>query len=309
MSGARPIRVAVVGSGQLARVQPGPVRAAYPDVELGAIPTPNPRDMPAGIPSFTDTREMLDAVDIDAVALCTPPQVRGDLARLAMARGKHVMLEKPPAGTVAEAGTLEGKARRHGVTIFATWHSMFSAAVVPLRDVLARRGLRAMHVAWKEDVDKWHPGATWFWRAGGLGVFDPAINAFSIVVATSPEPVFVTAAEFGVAAGAQTPERATLTLATPTRRDAIAVELDWRHRDAEEWTIRCTLADGGEAVLRRGGAFLAVDGEMVVDGHDEEYAGLYRRFSALIRTKQSDLELRPMQLAADAFMIAERNRV
>ena len=218
MSGARPIRVAVVGFGQIARVQHVPVIAADPDFELVAIATPNPRDMPAGIPSFTDTREMLDAVAIDAVALCTPPQVRGDLARIAMARGKHVMLEKPPAGTVAEAATLEPDARRHGVTIFATWHAMFSAAVAPLRRVLAERGLAGMHVAWKEDVEKWHPGATWFWRAGGMGVFDPAINAFSIVIAAAPEPVFVTAAEFVVADAAQTPERARLTLATPTRR-------------------------------------------------------------------------------------------
>ena len=303
---AAPIRIAIVGFGQISRARHVPVIAANPDFELVAITAPRPRDMPDDIPHFTDMRAMLDAVAIDAVALCTPPQVRGDLARIAMARGKHVMLEKPPAATVTEAASLEPEARRHGVTIFATWHSMFSAAVAPLRRVLAERGLAAMHVAWKEDVEKWHPGATWLWRAGGMGVFDPAINAFSIIAATCPEPVFVTAAEFTVAAGAQTPERATLALATPTRREGFSVELDWRHRDGEEWTIRCTLADGGHAVLRRGGAFLEVDGDIVVDEHDREYEGLYERFAALIRAGRSELELRPLQLAADAFMIAGR---
>ena len=240
------------------------------------------------------------------MALCTPPQIRGDLARIAVARGKHVLLEKPPAGTVAEALTLEPYARAHGVTMFAGWHSMFSAAVVPLRAALAARGLSGMRIAWKEDVEKWHPGATWCWRPGGMGVFDPAINAFSIVAAASPEPVFVTAAEFVVADGAQTPGRATLTLATPSRRDGMAAEFDWFHRDGEEWTIAWSFADGGQAVLRRGGAFLEIDGEVVVDGKDEEYKGIYERFATLIATRDSEVELRPLQLAADAFMIAGR---
>ena len=61
---------------------------------------------------------MFEAVNVDAAALCTPPQMSGDLARAAVARGKQVLLEKPPAGTVAEALTLEPYARARGVTMF-----------------------------------------------------------------------------------------------------------------------------------------------------------------------------------------------
>ena len=59
-------------------------------------------------------------------------------------------------------------------------------------------------------------------------------------------------------------------------------------------------------MLRRGGAFLEIDGHIVADGQDEEYKGLYARFRTLIATGESKVEMRPLQLAADAFMIADR---
>ena len=34
--------------------------------------------------------------DLDAVAICTPPQQHYAAAKLALAKGKHVLLEKPP---------------------------------------------------------------------------------------------------------------------------------------------------------------------------------------------------------------------
>ncbi len=301
-----PIRIGIVGFGQIARARHVPVIASDPAFELVAIATPNASEVPDGIPVFDTLSAMLDGVELDAVSLCTPPQVRGELARFAASRGKHVMLEKPPAGTVAEAASLEPHARALGVTMFATWHSMFAAAVAPLRGVLAARPIASIRIAWKEDVEKWHPGATWCWQPGGMGVFDPAINALSIVVAVSPDPVFVTAAEFVVAPDAETPHAARLRLATPGGAFPFSADLDWFHRDDEEWTIACRLLDGGEAVLRQGGQFLEVDGRVVVDGTDREYEGLYGRFAALIRANESEVELRPLQLAADAFMVAGR---
>ena len=45
---------------------------------------------------------------------------------------------------------------------------------------MRERTIRTLTVAWKEDVRIWHPGQAWIWKAGGLGVFDPGINALSI---------------------------------------------------------------------------------------------------------------------------------
>lgn len=305
---ASPIRMGIVGHGQIARVRHVPAIAGSEAFVLAGVANPVPVVTPEGVPAFPSLEAMLEGVAIDAVALCTPPQVRGPLARTAMAAGKHVLLEKPPAATVTEAVALLAEAGRRGVTVFAAWHSMFSAAVPRLREVLAARGVAGMRIVWKEDVAKWHPGAGWFWDPGGMGVFDPAINAFSIIVATMPEPLFVTGSHFEFEPGAHAPVRATLAFATPARRDGFSAELDFRWPDGEAWTIAWTLADGGTALLERGGARLAIDGTTAVDAADEEYPALYARFAELVRDGRSELETRPLLLAAEAFMIARSER-
>ncbi len=49
--------------------------------------------------------------DLDAVALCQPPQARCAAALAAIAAGRHVFLEKPPGATLAEVGLLVAAAR------------------------------------------------------------------------------------------------------------------------------------------------------------------------------------------------------
>jgi len=304
-----PIRIGIVGYGQIARVQHLPAIAADPSFTVAAIASPPPAEPPSGVPLFPDLAAMLAGAELDAVALCTPPRVRGALARQALGAGKHVLLEKSPAATATEARALLDQAAHRGVTVFAGWHSMFAAAVEPLREVLAARGAAGMRIVWKEDVAKWHPGATWFWSPGGMGVFDPAINAFSILAAVAPEPVFLTAARFELEPGGQTPVRATLRLATPSHADGFSAELDFRFPGpGEQWTIDWTLGDGGRALLAQGGAVLEIDGVRVVEARDEEYPRLYRRFAALIEAGRSEVETRPLELAAEAFMIAETRR-
>ena len=106
-------------------------------------------------------------------ALRTPPQVRFDIAKLALQRGLSVLLEKPPGISVSEVHALTELAQEHGATLFTAWHSRYACAVEPARAWLASRTLRAVRVSWKEDVRVWHPGQRWIWHAGGLGVFDP----------------------------------------------------------------------------------------------------------------------------------------
>ncbi len=51
-----------------------------------------------------------------------------------------------------------------------------------VREWCAARALtRVGYYLEKEDVRRWHPGQDWIWEAGGFGVFDPGINALSIL--------------------------------------------------------------------------------------------------------------------------------
>ena len=69
------LRIAIVGFGKIARDQHVPAIAATPGVKLAAIASRN-ASLP-DLPHFTTLEDLLrDGPPIDAVALCTPPQVQ-----------------------------------------------------------------------------------------------------------------------------------------------------------------------------------------------------------------------------------------
>src|SRR6266699_780887 len=171
-----PLRIAIVGLGKIARDQHVPAIAATEGAVLAAVASRNASL--AGVPHVATLEDLLRAgPPVDALALCTPPQVRHAQAAMALAAGKHVMLEKPPGATVAEITPLVTAARSAQRTLFATWHSRVAPAVEPTRQLLAGRKVTSVKITWKEDVRVWHPGQAWIFEPGGLGVFDPGINA------------------------------------------------------------------------------------------------------------------------------------
>jgi len=242
-------------------------------------------------------------VALDAVSLCTPPRGRFDQARMAIEAGLHVMMEKPPAATVSEAVALAELAQAKGVVLFATWHSREAAGVEPARAWLAGRRIDAVRIAWREDIRRWHPGQDWILEAGGFGVFDPGINALSIATRILPEPWRVDTATISVPAGRQGPLKATLGMLTGAV--PVSAEFDFLQTGPQTWDIEVD-TDAGTMVLSMGGSILRLPGEPPREAADTEYPGLYRRFAELVATWRSDVDLRPLQLVADAFLIAER---
>ncbi|AMA57333.1 Gfo/Idh/MocA family protein [Bradyrhizobium sp. CCGE-LA001] len=300
------LRIAIVGFGKIARDQHVGAIAATPGATLAAVASRN-ASLP-GLPHFATIEELLEkGPPIDAVSLCTPPQVRRAQAAAALAAGKHVMLEKPPGTGVAELDPLIAMAADAKRTLFATWHSRYAPAVEPARQWLAGRRIASVHISWKEDVRVWHPGQGWIWEPGGLGVFDPGINALSILTRILPRPVLVTAAELAFPANCQAPIAANLTL-TDISGLPISAEFDFRQTGPQSWDI-VVETDQGRMTLSNGGARMVIDGKVLAEAPDEEYRGLYRRFIALAATGASDVDLAPLRLVADAFLLAKRSVV
>jgi D-galactose 1-dehydrogenase len=301
---AAPIRIGIVGLGKIARDQHIPSLAADPDFRLVAAVTSS-RRVQLDVPMYATLGEMIAATPgLQAVTLCTPPQGRYALAREALDRGLHVMLEKPPGTSVGEVEELAARAREHHLALFATWHSREAPAVPQACEWLAGKAVRGGAILWKEDVRKWHPGQAWIWQAGGLGVFDPGINALSIVTKLLSRRLFVTRAVLHVPSNQQTPIAVELGLADGAGI-AIDVTLDFRQSGGEQWDIRID-TDAGQLVLRGGGAQLEIDGAPVVAAALQEYPRLYERFAALVRLCAVDVDLAPLKLVADAFLIGRR---
>jgi D-galactose 1-dehydrogenase len=301
-----PLRVAIVGFGKIARDQHVPAISATDGVELVAVADPV-ASLP-GVPHAATLAELLrGGPDIDAVAICTPPQVRQAQAAIALAAGKHVLLEKPPGATVAEITPLSAAAQAAGRTLFTAWHSRYAPAVEPTRQWLAGRQIHSVRIIWKEDVRVWHPGQAWIFELGGLGVFDPGINALSILTRLLPQPLFVTSADLAFPANRDAPIAASLAL-SDARGLKIAAEFDFRQTGPQSWDIEIE-TDGGLVSFSHGGRKLRVGDRQHVDAAKAEYPALYRRFRELAASGECDVDLAPLQLVADAFLLGRRRTV
>ncbi len=301
-----PINLAIVGVGKIVRDQHLPAVAKNGDYRL--IAAASRHGTVDGIDNFKSIDEMLAAAPaIEAVSLCMPPQYRYEAAEKALSAGKHVFLEKPPGATLSEVADLEALAAAKGLSLFASWHSRYAPAVEAAKAFLAGTTIRSMRVIWKEDVRHWHPNQEWIWQAGGLGVFDPGINALSIVTHILPRPVFITAATLEFPENRDAPIAATMTFSDAKGLD-LAAEFDWRQTGKQSWDI-VAKTDAGEMVLSEGGAKLSIDGKLVHDEPEQEYPMLYRRFAEIVKAGKSDVDLAPLRHVADAFMLGRRKFV
>ena len=301
-----PIRIAIVGVGKIARDQHMPAIEGSPAFSLAATVSPH-HPGKEGIPHVKSLDELLEnGPAIDAVALCTPPQVRYGLAVQALKRGVHVFLEKPPGATLSEVVALRDRADKVGVTLFASWHSRFAAGVAPARAWLSERKVEKVSIAWREDVRVWHPGQDWIWEPGGLGVFDPGINALSILTHILPRPVFMKSATLSIPENRAAPIAADIHF-SDTGGAPIHMDLDWRQTGPQSWDI-VVETDAGVLKLSQGGAVLTLPSG-TEHNEDLEYPGLYSRFANLIRGGRSDVDIDPFRLVADAFLRGHRQMV
>ena len=249
--------------------------------------------------------------DLQCISICTPPQAHFDAALLALRAGKHVMLEKPPAATMRQIQLLAEEAGRRGLTLFQTWHSRFAAGVDAARQWLRTRPLTSGRIMWKEDVHFWHPGQRWIWEPGGFGVFDPGINALSVLTEILPSEVCVERATLEFPAEPAGADSRPICSCAPPRAPAIDAEFDFRQKGEQSWDIELQTG-AGNLRLSRGGAGLAIDGQtmMLDEGMAGEYPRLYRALRATCaRAADPRWTWRPFQLVADAFLVGERRSV
>nr|WP_276508887.1 Gfo/Idh/MocA family oxidoreductase [Sphingomonas insulae] len=299
--------MALVGMGKIAHDQHVPAIAGNADIQLAATVSREGKGV-AGVPHFRDIADLIaSGIAIDAVSLCTPPQVRRAIAAQAIAQGWHVFLEKPPGATLAEVAQLQGAAAAAGISLFAGWHSRYAAGVEPARAFLAEAAIRSVTVTWREDIRVWHPGQAWILQAGGFGVFDPGINALSIVTRILPRPFFIADAELDFPENCDAPIAARITFGDDHGL-RIAADLDFRQEGPQSWDIAVE-TDAGTLMLHDGGGRLVMpDGTepTPVDALHGEYAGLYDRFVAVIRAGKSDVDIAPLRHVADAFLRGRR---
>ena len=113
------IRIGVIGCGKIAQVRHLPEYQANPNVELVGYYDKNPqraKDMAEkyGGVAYDSYFDLLKNPEIDAVSVCVENRSHAEIATAALYSGKHVLVEKPMAVTLAECESMVAAAENNG---------------------------------------------------------------------------------------------------------------------------------------------------------------------------------------------------
>jgi phthalate 4,5-cis-dihydrodiol dehydrogenase len=140
-SNDKPIGLGIAGLGMAGAVMVRAV-ACHPGFRLAAAAEPKDaprsalaRDFEANIHS--DIRGLCEDPTIDAVYIATPHQFHVEHASLAAAAGKHIILEKPMALTLADCDAIMAAVEKAGVRLVIGHTHAFDPAIRAMRAMIA----------------------------------------------------------------------------------------------------------------------------------------------------------------------------
>ncbi|MFI9381148.1 Gfo/Idh/MocA family protein [Kutzneria sp. NPDC052558] len=179
------LRVGLIGAGPWATTVHAPGLADHPGTRLASV-WARRRDAAAelagryGAEVADDLDRLIDQVDVVAVA--APPSVQAELALRAAQAGKHLLLEKPMAGTVEEARRLAGAVADHDLASLLMLTLRFSPEVVDWLAELGKLG------GWTGGSVQWLSGALLggkyagsLWRQDQGALMDVGPHAFDLL--------------------------------------------------------------------------------------------------------------------------------
>jgi predicted dehydrogenase len=169
--------VALVGCGAFARLYHVPALTSDPRVRLVAICEPAPDAGVRELAARTGASLTASLDDVwgaaDAVVISTPHTLHAEHARAALARGKHVLIDKPFVLRSDEARELAGVAAARGVVAAVAFNRRFDPGCRRARELLAAGALGPLCLA--ETVQLGYATAGWV-DDPGLGGGGPFVG-------------------------------------------------------------------------------------------------------------------------------------
>jgi predicted dehydrogenase len=134
------VRVGVVGVGVMGSNH-ARVLAEMPGVKLVGVADPDPKqanfvERILGCAAVPDVGALI-TLGVDAVTIAAPTHLHHPIALKCIARGLHVLVEKPIASSVAEGRDIIAAARRAGVTLMAGHVERFNPAVQAIKEAIS----------------------------------------------------------------------------------------------------------------------------------------------------------------------------
>ncbi len=185
ISTAPGLRIAIVGSGQMARHHARAIPRTDAGARVVAFADPDPRAQQdflrafPGVAAHASLSALLANEAVDVVHICAPPATHESLAAEALEANCHVYVEKPFAETVVGAKRILSLAERRGRSVCAGHQLLFEAPARRALELLPALG-EILHV---ESFFAFRPART---GAGGRRPLRPDLQLLDVL----PHPVY-----------------------------------------------------------------------------------------------------------------------
>jgi len=150
--------------------------------------------------TFSDYREALKLPEVDAVSICLPPSLHAEVAVAALSSGKHVLCEKPMAGSLEECDAMVKAADISGKTLSVVAQNRFKTPNQKVQRLLRDKTAGEVLLAVVNSL--WWRGENYYdlsWRGtwekeGGGCVLNHAVHHIDLLLWMMGKPVRVEAA-------------------------------------------------------------------------------------------------------------------
>ncbi len=187
-----PLRIGIVGCGFATQDRHLPAISRMPQVECVALADANRVTLDEVAERWRVPRRYLDATelardpDVEAVAVCVPAASHVEVALIALAHGRHVLVEKPVALSLDDADRLIERAEAVPVKVLVGFNLRWHRLVVQARDVLRSGGLgriQAVRTVFSDstlarpELPEWRRSRA----SGGGSLLDKGVHHFDLV--------------------------------------------------------------------------------------------------------------------------------
>jgi scyllo-inositol 2-dehydrogenase (NADP+) len=172
----QPIRTGLIGYGAAGATFHAPLIAAEPRLQLTHIASSRRDAIAQAFPAVAidaSPDALIENPAVDLVVIATPNETHYPLALAALRAGKHVVIDKPFAVTVAEAQTLVAQSEQRGLKLSVFHNRRWDGDFLTVADLIQRGALGSIHY-FESHFDRFRPAIKQGWREQakpGSGVF------------------------------------------------------------------------------------------------------------------------------------------
>lgn len=219
-----------------------------------------------GIRGYTDWRQMLDLEQLDALSIVTPDHLHREMALEAIARGLHVLVEKPLDVTVGGCREIIDAAKVKSVLLQVDFHKRYDPWHLELKHKVARGELGEIRYASCHMEDKIVVPRDWFptWAQQSSPAWFLGVHFFDLLLwlmNTKAKRVFATGM------------KGKLTALGIDTWDSIQTTVQMENGSSCTFDNSWILPDGFESVVNQGLRLVGTEGLMEVDTQDRGMRG------------------------------------